>query len=444
LRERVVRGIDADMFNRISCVLLLVGLSGSIACSSSTTPAAESTDGAGPSSDAATDTASEVLGDTATTGPDLDAFVPDAPVVYPAFTLSMPSLVAASTPPRVLAQPIVRLVYFQGDTRVAVTDAAISAYLASRYWTALAEYGVGAATKGADVMVPTAAPGSVSSSDATAWLAGELDGTHAEVGTLDATALASTIFVVMYPSTTTFLVGSAQNACDGGLASFNASVATKPGAVAQAVVSTGCNVDKSLPDGMGVVAYLTGALAAASTNPLSLDGRSLGWRGFDDAHAIVGNPFDGVGTACDPDAPWSVPDLPFPIVPTWSNAASAARRWPCTPSPTTAYFTATPVVTDTATVGGVTVPAVLLPAGGTAHVDLELWSDAPTSGAWALSAEAGDASVHVSFSSPSGINGDHVTMTVTGSLASGASTILEVDSTLGAVRSRQFVNVVGR
>jgi hypothetical protein len=72
------------------------------------------------------------------------------------------------------------------------------------------EYGLGALSIGAPIVVDEEAPASVNSSQIETWLAGKLGGSHPEFGRPDE----QTIYLVVYPSWTT-LIWESQPTCGG-------------------------------------------------------------------------------------------------------------------------------------------------------------------------------------------------------------------------------------
>lgn len=73
----------------------------------------------------------------------------------------------------------------------------------------MAEYGVTSATAGTSIALTETADTTLTSTAIETWLDGKLDGTNAAFGPVDATTLASKIFVLYYPSTTMITLGTA-------------------------------------------------------------------------------------------------------------------------------------------------------------------------------------------------------------------------------------------
>jgi hypothetical protein len=114
-------------------------------------------------------------------------------------------------------------------------------------------------------------------------------------------------------------------------------------------------------------------------------------------------------------------DVPYLVQRTWSNKAAAAGHDPCQPDGNTPYFNAAAVLTETVAVDTVNAKGINIPVGGTGTVELELYSDAPTSGPWTVQAVdlsslfGGPQQLDATFAgqmTASGVNGDKLTLTI--------------------------------
>jgi hypothetical protein len=113
------------------------------------------------------------------------------------------------------------------------------------------------------------------------------------------------------------------------------------------------------------------------------------------------------------------PALGHAVQRSWSNVAAAAGHDLCVPAPAGPYVGAAQTIGDrvTARYSGSQVPMTGLhvPVGQTRTIAVSLFSDAPTSGPFAVSAHALGAAptdVVFTFDRTSGRNGDTVNMTV--------------------------------
>jgi hypothetical protein len=110
------------------------------------------------------------------------------------------------------------------------------------------------------------------------------------------------------------------------------------------------------------------------------------------------------------------------------------------------YFNSAPVLVDDVTIdfgdpsGPEPTKGVKIPVGGKKTIDLDLFSDAPTTGVWTVDAFdvfallGGPTSLAFSFDKRTGKNGDvlHLTITVTG-VGSGGGSEFMLRSTLGSI-----------
>jgi hypothetical protein len=269
------------------------------------------------------------------------------------------------------------------------------------------------------------------------WIEGKLDGTHPEFGPVDVTTLASKDFVIFYPASTT-VTSYGVSLCNGD--QFNAAVTLPSGAVANYDAVAEC----SAPPGPNQVTFLAwdavyGVTAQLGSPDPDLQPYPSNWGNYDTAHAAyqlvpaTGNlqgacslaRLNWVGTG-----PNAVPILLDAGVPldagpgvTWSNNAAAGYHDPCIPDLPGPYFVSVPVTRDAVQVTTnpfttppmvVTSPGVLVPVGSAKTVDLQLLSDAPTSGPWTVSAEVLDSSGFTfAFDRTTGQNGDVLHLSIT-------------------------------
>jgi len=71
---------------------------------------------------------------------------------------------------------------------------------------------------------------------------------------------------------------------------------------------------------------------------------------------------------------------------TWSNKSAAGGHNPCQPSAGMPYFNSMPVLPDKLSIGQGTTKGVTIPVGQSKTIEVDLFSDASTGGAWAVSA----------------------------------------------------------
>ncbi len=370
----------------------------------------------------------------------------DSSAPYPAFKpTDVPQVVDLGGP--VMPTPKIVPVFFADDD--AMTTASLADFVSkvgqTQYWKAFTtEYGVGAAT-GLPTIELTAADNPPSTLDDSAiepWLASKLNANDPAWGTPDT----NTIYALFYPAGVTITLGGGGTPDAGADAGF--------GGAATSCVDFGGyhqNIQLDMNHQFMNVAYaviprcatfgkltgldvLTGAgsheFAEAVTDPFPTSTSvNPAYGQVDDAH-LYWEFFLGGGEIGDMCAQNSSSFTKFPELPSytvqrsWSNMAAMAGLDPCVPPVASeVYFNSLPVLNDTLmlNIGGQTVTAkgVHIPAGQSATVELDLFSLAPTSGPWTLSALDGAAirgqtpQLQFAFDKPSGQNGDKINMTIT-------------------------------
>ena len=349
--------------------------------------------------------------------------------MYPAFKPPRPKLGGGTT---VIASPVFAPVFFPADSEQSTIDGSITSYLGSKEWSALSEYGIGAGTKSDAITLTEAAPTTATDDDIQAWLKTKLDGTHAEFGAVDATTLASKIFLLFYPASTTITYGSSTSCA--GFGTYHSGLTLPSSAVVQYVVVPRCPPAPTATS----VTYM---LSSAPGDPSDGLGKVTGYSSFD-VKTFPGNVAAGteIGTACEFLAAVTPSDLSFAVARTWSNAASLAYHDPCVPTPDSGpYFTSVPIPADMLTFSGTKVKGVSL-ASGSATIEVQLLSDGPTSGDWSVKAFApfvATTAFTFAFDKSTGNNGDVLHLTITGT-ALASPTVVAVTSTLGTRKTIEY------
>jgi hypothetical protein len=372
---------------------------------------------AGPSAPATSDDARDA-GDAGNAGKHTDGGAPPGdvtgPLSYPAFTPEVAQLQKGSLAP--IASPVVVPVYFTGETDQTTVDTTLSTWIASSYFRgAVSEYGVGAGAMGTSIVLAETPPATMTQDDVDAFVKAKLDGTHPEMGPIDAATLASKIFVFFMPPATTVTFDGTTSCKD--FASYHAGATLAGGAVANYVVMPRC---PALPGDAIQTDWLTASatqmIVAAATNPVpSLAATSEGWAGYDANHFAFELEFGReVGTACAVYLPVKPADLGVAIGRTWSNAAAAAYHEPCIPAKDTQpYFVAAPSLGTAVSISGVTTKGVVVLPASSMKIDLRLFSDAPTHADWAVTVDTGGSpGFHFTVLPGSGRNGDVLSLVI--------------------------------
>lgn len=433
------------MLVRASKVLLLtVGLAAMQGCAAPVQPASAAADGDDGGAPAQDDAGDE---------PSVDAGPEAAP--YPAiapFAVQVPNAGG-----EVVGHARVVPVFFPGQPDSAALTDFFTKYLGSSVWEqATTQYGVGAATAASAVQPTDALPSSMSTDDLNAWLTSELDGTHAVWGPTDPATVASSVYVLFVPPSTTLLApgndasdGYAPSLCGGRPWDptgwhWQTTPTSAPGTTGGAGPPIVYAVVGACPTpGVAPLDGLTGTLShelvEVTTDPLFLTAPAY-WT-VDQAHAFWVE-LTGGGELADlcvqEQTPFiRPPEIGYLVQRTWSNAAASAGHAPCIPAIAAAYFDVQADAPDWLLdpyVGEV-VKGVAIPAGQSRTIDVRLFSDAPTA-AWQVRAidpsasQGGPPLLDLSLDHGSGQNGDVLHLTIRPLFDEvGVTALYELDST---------------
>jgi hypothetical protein len=378
--------------------------------------------------------------------------------MYPAPHAAPPHVITYGGP--VLASPKIVPVFFSNDdpTFVAQLQDFVSKVGATNYWiTAVGEYGVGAATGEAPINLTETAPTTIDDTAIQTWLQGKLNGDDPAWPAADA----NTVYVLHYPAGVTVTLQGEGSCTDFGGYHSNTTLDANHGGinVAYAVVPR-CT---SFGELMGIDA-VTGAesheLIEASTDPYP-ESNTPAYATIDDAHIYWERLLGGgeVGDMCAqfPQAFTKFPELAYTVQRTWSNKAAAAGHDPCVPTFTGegAYYNATPDLTDTITMNymgeTVDVKGVEIPLGASKTIDLDLFSDGPTSGPFTVEAldfaslfnPNAKPDLTLSLDASEGLNGQKLHLTITVDVAGkrGTETFLLISKLNG--NENWWIGIVG-
>jgi hypothetical protein len=402
------------------------------ACGSTT----DSTSGTGNTTlDAGTQPATDAGAQAPDASPAVDNGAPST--TYPAPHPALPELTNQAGG-KVLATPKVYLVFYPGYEYKTQVEALTKALGASPYWgAATSEYGVGAVEyAGTTELTGETAPASIKDTDVEAFMNKKLaDGAF---GTPDV----NTIYSIFYPTTTTISSGSGGigggNSCTS-FGGYHSDTAVTVGAAtanyAFAVLPT-CASFGGLKGVDGLTGALTHEVIEAVTDPFpsTNQGQDSAYSSVDLDH-FIWILFGGTesGDLCVPekDAFIKLADPGFTVQRTWSNKLAKAGHDPCAPTiPGNVYFNSAPVVNDPVTLnlpqnfGGGAVPTkgVKIAVGQKKTIEVDLYSDAATSGPWTVNAVdalanfGGGSTMKFEWDRNKGVNGEklHLTIEVTG------------------------------
>ena len=403
---------------------------------------------------------------------DADGGMPST--TYPAPHPPLPQLTNAAGGP-VLKTPTIYLIVYPGNANQAALATYAQRVGASTYWPATTqEYGVGALSyAGTTVLTGETPPAATTSAEIQAWMGQKIQ--SGAFGTPDPQG----IYTIVYPATTKIQQPNPVNAIFGPVYSCtnfggyhdNVAVAltdasAAPTVFAYAVLAT-CT--SSLDD---LTAVMSHEWVEASTDPqatatgvFSLSGGpSAAYYSVDSDH-VVWNVLSSGGEAgdlCQPERPEAIytpADVGNAVQRTWSNLLAAASHDPCAPDLAgLPFFDSAPVLTETVTftsllTGSITTRGVTIPVGQSKTIEVDLFSDSPTSGPWTVAADDllnrdyasyfPTKTLSFQWDRTQGTNGDklHLTINVTGASFLGGAHAFVITSTLGT-RHYQWPGIV--
>jgi hypothetical protein len=369
---------------------------------------------------------------------------------------SAPRVITLGGP--VLKAPKVYPIYFAKDDpsiTAKITDF-MSKLGSSSYWKATTEeYGVGAATAGAPIQLTETAPTATKDSAVRQWLAGKLNANDPAFPAPDD----NTVYAIAYPAGVSVELdaGGGQGTSCQAFAGYHLSITLddKHGSrpVSYMVIAR-CASYHGFTGIDAVTAVASHELVEAAQDPYPLMNAAYFY--VDPAHAFWSTAFGGgeTGDLCAASALSFVRDaeLGYVVQRSWSNKQAAESHDPCVPAPSgEPYFNSAPVLPDKITIGGQSMPVagVHIPVGQTRTVEIDLFSDAVTSGPWKVEAldisasQVGSPTLSFSFDAQSGVNADKLNLNITALEATPSNSELFIlFSTLGK-RQTLWVGAVG-
>lgn len=397
--------------------------------------------------------------------PDVDNGAPSTN--YPAPHPALPQLTNKAGGP-VLTAPKIYLVFYPGYPYEADLQGFAQKLAASTYWgTVTSEYGVGALSYVKTIeLTGETPPQTIADTDIQSAMGAWIQ--SGKFGTPDPQA----IYTIVYPQGTTItqtnplsnLLGPIKSCVAFGGYHDNVPVSIADGGAptnfAYAVIPTcSASVDS-------LTAVLSHEWVEASTDPFLTSngtfsvngGPSAAFFTADQDHliwAILGG--GEAGDLCEPEGPsiYVTPqDVGRRVQRTWSNLAAKASHDPCVPAlANAAFFAAAPVLDDTVTftsqlTGTVTTKGIVIPVGQSKTTEVDLFSDAATSGPFSVTVDDVLFKVYgqyglaktldFSWDRTQGLNGEklHLTIKVTASSILGGGHAFMITASSG---SRQFV-----
>ena len=353
---------------------------------------------------------------------------------YPAPFPAPPEVVSAGG--WVMDKPKFVPVFFQNEDQTRKTQLIEfeSKIGATDYWkVTTSEYGVGAGTMGKVVTVKETPADSQTDQTIAKWLALKLNLNDANFPAPDE----NTIYVIHYPDNVTItqmgFLGQQTSCQEFGGYHTNVVLDQRHGnqLVAYAVIPPCVDFGgvKGIDSLTSTVAH---ELIEASSDPFPMDDPAYSQVDTDHFYWLfaLGGGENADMCAQDPLSFTKVPELPYTIQRSWSNVAAKAGHNPCVPAPAPSvepYFNAVPELDEEVTINigqVITMKGVNVPVGQSKTVTIDLFSDAPTSGPFTVSAR--DASMltgqqstmALSLDRSSGVNGEKLHLTIKSTRAS--------------------------
>jgi hypothetical protein len=385
-------------------------------------------------------------------GPDVDNGAPSD--VYPAPHPEPPRVVTLGGP--VLDSPTFVPVFFQNDdTSYTAQIADFTTKMgASAWWKAnTEEYGVGAATGGTPVQLDETAVNSLDDSDIQTWLAGKLNADDPAFPPPED----GVVYSLFYPASTEITLqsgGQTSKSCwsfGGYHNNITLDAAHGSKHVAYVVVPR-CNQFGPIDGIDATTGTASHEYLESATDPFpEVD---PAYAQVDNAHIYWLFTLGGGETAdmCaqNPGAFVMDDEIGYTVQRSWSNVAAKASHDPCVPAISgESYFNSAPVLPDSLKLGGATMKGIHIPVGESRTIEVDLFSDGPTSGPWEVKAvdgsalQGGQPNLDFTFDRTSGVNGEklHLTIAVLSATPYKAETFLLI-SQLGEQR-QLWVGLVG-
>ncbi len=371
---------------------------GAVACSSTTyvhNPAADSDGGDGTGTD--TEGGATVMDDA---GPPVSA--DHGP--YPAPTGPKPKVENAGG--SVLKAPHIIPVFFPGDALQTQLMDFLTKLAPSQFLSAnVSEYGVGATTIGAPVVMASNPPTSLNTNSMETYVATNV--------IPKAASDANSLFVIFIPATTFVTLGGSSQTCKDVGGYHESTTGGKQ--VAYAIVPR-CAKFGNMNNPLDITtSSTTHEIVEAMTDPYP--NQSPAYNTLDANHLLWEYMLGGaeIGDMCAQSLHsfGLNAELGYTVQRSWSNKAAAASHDPCVPQATgEVYFNAIYEPTDSVDVGGgMTTKAMALAVGQSKTVDVTLISDGPMN-AFNVTAVSLNGDVSITFDKKTGYNGDKLKMTV--------------------------------
>jgi len=302
----------------------------------------------------------------------------------------LPEVVNSGGP--VLSAPRVQPIYFPGFAFQTDVDTFLSKLPGSTYWPAVvSEYGVGALT----ILPSHVSSVSSGASQTDTSMAGLLAQVFAADGAALGTPSGDTIYLLLFPSSTTITAQGQVMCGDSAPSGFHTEFSLN-GTNVPGIVLPSCPTfagDSTLTGVNVLTPTISHEIIESATDPLT--NTQPAYFDVDERHAIWSVAINGgeVADLCENETPDLITpaDIGYPVQRIWSNAAANAGTSPCVPVPPgELFFIAVPSLPSQVSVSrdGKTflVPALTATLGATANVSVSLHSENNGVPSWVVGA----------------------------------------------------------
>ncbi len=312
----------------------------------------------------------------------------------------LPIVVSSGGP--VLDAPRVQAIYFPGFAFQTDVDTFLSRLPGSTYWPAVVgEYGVGALTIMPSVVSSVSSGASITDTGIPGLLAQVFASNGAALGTPSR----DTIYLLLFPSTTT-ITAQGQVMCGDSAPSGYHTEFSIGGVNVAGIVLPSCAMyagDSTLTGVQALTPTISHEIVEAATDPFTTSAPAF--FDVDQRHAIWSVAINGgeVADLCENETPdlLTPDDIGYPVQRIWSNAAVKAGTGPCVPVPPgELFFIAVPSLPNQVSVSRdgaqFSVPALNATLGASATVEVSMRSErngVPTWGVGALEFHSDNASM---------------------------------------------------
>ena len=310
---------------------------------------------------------------------------------YPAPHPPMPQVQSQMGP--VMTAPQLVPISFQGDPLAGPIDTFIAQLVAnSSYWSgATAEYGVGPLTSLPPQHVAEAAPGAITDAQIQDWLTSKiLSGAFPRPD-------GNKVYVIFYPKESAITNEAGTSCQEPGFNAYHGDyvlVGNGSAAPVSYVVVGRCPPPVPSATDMDMVSgEASHEIIEVGTDPRPTGRPAYNQIDPDDvAWALIAGPEVGDLCAGVPEAFYRPTGFDTLVQRVWSNAAAAASHDPCQPQGASPYFNSAAVLPDMIQIPDargllMQTKGVQIPVGSERDVEIDLYSDAPTSGPWILFAQ---------------------------------------------------------